>query len=69
MVNFVPAAGGSVDGVGHAVGAFEVEPDEADALTEDVVVDLVVGTVDLSGCGLSGRGVGGHLFADGHCGF
>ena len=67
LINIVPAAGGSVDAVGHAVGAFEVEPDEADALTEDVVVDLVIGTVNLCGYGVSGRGVGGHFFADGHC--
>lgn len=41
-----------------------MESDDAYTLAEDVVVDLVEGTVDLHGCGLCGRGVGGALFAD-----
>ena len=40
-----------------------MESDDAYTLAEDVVVDLVEGTVDLHGCGLCGRGVGDGLFA------
>jgi hypothetical protein len=65
LVDFVLTANSSGVRVRHASTALEVEPDEADALAQDVVVDLVVGTVDLNGGRSSRRDVGGGLRAGG----
>lgn len=49
LIDLVLSAGGGGDSIGNAVAAFEVISDETDALTEDVVVDLIIGTGDLDG--------------------
>lgn len=54
LVDLVLAASGSGYSIGHAVTTLEVVPDDADALTEDVVVDLVEGAGDLDGRGTRG---------------
>lgn len=54
LVDLVASAGGDDVVVGDAVGALEVEADDANALAEDVVVDLVIGAGDGGGGGASG---------------
>jgi hypothetical protein len=55
LVDFVASANGDDVVVGDTVGALEVEADDANALAEDVVVDLVIG----AGNGGGGRAGGG----------
>lgn len=51
LVDLILPAGGSGDGIFDAVAAFEVVADDAHALAEDVVVDLIIGAGDLHGGG------------------
>ncbi len=67
LVDLVSSAGGSGDGVGDAVTAYEVVAYDADTLAEDVVVDLIIGAGDGGGSGACGRrSVAGSGITSGH---
>ena len=54
-VDLILTACRSRHSIEHAVTALEVESLQTDALTQDIVVDLVIGAADLHGRGISGR--------------
>lgn len=62
LVDLVLSTGSSRNSVGNASASFEVIADDANTLTKNVVIDLIIGASNLYGSWSSGRcSVGGSL--------